>query len=320
MIIEHFGNLPKFNCVIKIIHDTVHIIGTLTNLDFPNFIVANNLKINERFTIYWNEIESLSIAVDNILICKNEIMEMYLRSLTTQQKFTYIDMLLIENKTVGCIPPGYRCKSPLKYNLNNSQLILVLCDEFTRNNFESNEPMVPYDITKIENRTGIKYEAIYHRELNLLPQHFAQGKHSMQMSCVIYGLPVAKQAPVEYRPAREMTPPNFPSFSGGGIPQRFINNYPSQFELPPPYMMTPPLRESTPPPPPQHSYFAPAIQKFNIQQQFEANQSANGLNDFEGVNIRYSIPPPPGFFPNFPQNNIPPFWVQSDAPFFPPLY
>lgn len=318
MIIEHFGNLPKFNCVIKIIHDTVHIIGTLTNLDFPNFIVANNLKINEKFHIYWNEIQSLSVAVDNILICTKEVMEMYLTSLTTQQKFTYIDMLLIENKTIGCIPPGYRCKSPLKYNLNNSQLILVLCDEFTRNNFESNEPMIPYDITKIENRTGMKYESIYHRELNLLPQHFAQGKHSMQMSCVIYGIPVAKQAPVEYRPAREMTPPSIPSYSNGGLPQRFVHNRPSQFDLPPRYMMSPPLRESTPPP--QRSYFAPPIQQFNPQQQFNAHQAENGLNDFGYAMTSTPIPPPPGFFPNFSQNNVQPFWVQSDAPFFPPLY
>lgn len=302
MIIEHFGNLPNFNCVIKIIHDTVHIIGTLTNLDFPNFFVANNLKMNEKFFINWTEIQSLSVAVDNIIICTKEVMEMYQRSLTTQQKFTYIDMLLIENKTIGCIPPFYRCKAPLKYNLNNSQLILVLCDEFTRNNFESSEPSRFVEIKQIANRPGQKYDSIFYRELNLLPQHFAQGKHQMQMSCVVYGKPLTEQPTLEYRPAREMTPPPPPQ-------PRFNRPPPFEipFELPPPYMMTPS-------PSPQRSYFS---SQFNPQQ-FEAHQTLNGLNDYPQGVVNHALPPN-GFFPNFSQNfsqnNVQPFWVQSDAPF-----
>lgn len=311
MIIEHFGNLPKFNCVIKIINDVVHIVGTLTNLEFPNFIVANNLKPNETFFIHWDEIQSLSIAVNNITICTNEVIELYQKSIESQQKFTYIDMLLIENKTIGCIPPYYRCKPPLKFNLNNSQMILVLCDEFTRNNFETLDgASKSYDIKDIQNQNGTKYESIFHRELNLLPQHFAQGKNTMQLNCVFYGLPVAKQPTLEYRPAREMSPPAF--LSGN-------QRYTRQFDRPPPYSIQTPRREKTPPP--------QTFQQFNPQQQqFEAHQSGTGLSEYQGVNIGYSItpthtPPPPGFFPNFPQN-IPSFcWVPSDTkPFFTPLY
>lgn len=291
MIIEHFGNLPKFNCVIKIVNDIVHIIGTLTNLEFPNFIVANNLKPTEKFFIYWDEIKSLSIAVNNILIVTKEVTEYYNGLIETHQKFTYIDMLLIENKTIGCIPPFYRMKPPLKYNLNNSQLILVLCDEFTRNNFELLDgPPKLYEITSIGNHSGLKFESIFHRELNLLPQHFAQGKHNMQLSCVCYGMPIANQPQAEYIPAREMTS-TFVS-----RPQRFNTH---QFEVPPQYSPIPPR---------------PVAPPFNPQQQ-PTNGSINN-------NIAYSMAGPSSpFLPTFAQNNVPPFWIQNDSkPFFVPLY
>lgn len=299
MIIEHYGNLPKFHGVIKIVDDTVHIIGAVTNFEFPNFILAYNLKNDETFTICWDEIKSLSVAVNNILICAREVTEMYQILLTIPKKFNYIDMLLIENKTIGCLSSSYRSKIPLRYNLNNFQLILVLCDEFTRNNYESDEPLTFIDIKQIVNPVLMKFQSILYRELNLLPQHFAHGICGMIVNSVMFGTPLAEQKSVEYCPAREMTsPPRFNRPPPFEIP----------FELPPPYLMSPSLS-------PPRPYYTSTPQLYP-QQQFEAHQLANILNH-PGVLVTPLPRPHNGFFPNNAQNNIHPFWAQNNAPNFP---
>lgn len=151
-LIEDEGDLPNNNYVIIVENEIIHIgeygiiinfsysklfdcfpVGEIEDLRTRKFIKVSNLPDN--LYIHWIEILDLTVAM-HFLMCQNKdvLYSVYQQSLC-RHEHALLPKAMIMGKLFGCINPNYRKKEPLKYNLNNMQMIFVLCTMITMTNY-----------------------------------------------------------------------------------------------------------------------------------------------------------------------------------------
>lgn len=88
------------------------------------------------FAMYLDEIRDLSIFGDLISnMEEDDFITVYRNALLKNCNETFLEMPIFNGRFLTAIPPKFRNKPPLKYDLNNSEVILCLCHTSTRTNF-----------------------------------------------------------------------------------------------------------------------------------------------------------------------------------------
>lgn len=88
------------------------------------------------FSMYLDELQILSIFGDFISkINEDDFINIYNRALTKPLNTTFMDLPAFNDRFLAAISPKIRNKDPLKYNLNNSQILMCLCNFSNGSNY-----------------------------------------------------------------------------------------------------------------------------------------------------------------------------------------
>lgn len=135
-IVSKHGQLPDKNLIFSITIENAHVIGCIPDLFEPKFQVARNIKFNRAIKIHWDEIRDLSLMIGYLsTVLFTTICQDYVNLLRCGNEYNYIKQVRINNRILGCVDPKYRQMDPLKYKINDMQIIFALCNYYTKNNF-----------------------------------------------------------------------------------------------------------------------------------------------------------------------------------------
>lgn len=219
-----------------------------------------------------NEIIDLSWAVTSLTYTSEEsLLKAYKESFRTHDDSTYLkNWPLVPHRLFGTIMPKYRNKPPLRYNLNDTQIVLALCFKVTGTNSTlATRPYLAFPAC------GFKqvFEGLRYVSLKLLPVALTQSRFVVShiLSHVQFG------GSQYYHPAqRIMLPPLW--ISGCSYaesikqPQTYLNATVSEFkeqqytpvanlqqmqqQQPPPPSFNPAATQCYPQPSPVNYYIA----------------------------------------------------------------
>lgn len=124
--------------------------------------------LNEVIDLSW---ASLSLAP----ISEETLLAAYKESFLTHNENTYLhNWPLIPYRIFGTIMPKYRNKPPLKYNLNDTQIVMALCFKATGTNLSlPNRPYMPFSASSFKQL----FEGLRYVSLQLLPVALTQSRY-----------------------------------------------------------------------------------------------------------------------------------------------
>ncbi|XP_073835586.1 uncharacterized protein [Musca autumnalis] len=134
-LIETIGTFPDHNYVFMVEKDSAHLLGMISFGPYsPDFVPASGVPPDFHFDL--NELIDLSSAVISLSYCSEDVLlAAYKESFRVQSDCTYLrNWPLIGHRIFGTIMPKYRNKPPLKYNLNDTQIVMALCFKATGTN------------------------------------------------------------------------------------------------------------------------------------------------------------------------------------------
>lgn len=149
------------------------------NIHNVEFVAACNVPMHLNLDL--SEIIDLSWAVISMApISEATLLKVYKESFLTHSNFTYLqNWPLIAHRVFGTIMPKYRNKPPLKYNLNDTQIVLALC--FTASGTNAclrDRPFMPFAVCSFKQIfEGLRYVA-----LPLLPVPLTQSRSMVNHS------------------------------------------------------------------------------------------------------------------------------------------
>lgn len=123
-----------------------------------------------------NEIIDLSLAIANLAAVEEDVLlQAYHESFRIPTTATYLPNLVVSGYRIfGTIFPKYRNKSPLKYNLNDTQIVLALCYLMTgTNTVLPSRPYFACPVSLFDNG----YEGLRFISLKLLPIAVTQSRY-----------------------------------------------------------------------------------------------------------------------------------------------
>lgn len=138
------------------------------------FIAAHQVPKYLSFDL--NEIIDLSWAVASLAsIDEDNLLQAYFESFQASITAAYLPNLLVSGyRMFGTILPNYRNKPPLKYNLNDTQIVLALCYIATgTNTVLPSRPYIAYPVSIFDSG----YEGLRFVSLTLLPIALTQSRH-----------------------------------------------------------------------------------------------------------------------------------------------
>lgn len=135
-----------------------------------------------------NELIDLSSAVASLGYATEESLLMaYKESFRTRNESTYLTHWpLMGHRIFGTIQPKYRNKPPLKYNLNDTQIVLALCfKESGTNGVLPSRPYMAFRACSFDQG----YEGLRYVSLKLLPVALTQSRFGLShiLSHVLFG-------------------------------------------------------------------------------------------------------------------------------------
>lgn len=152
----------------------------------PDFVAASGVPHDFHFDL--NELIDLSSAVISLSYCSDEVLlAAYKESFRTQNDCTYLrNWPLIGHRIFATIMPKYRNKPPLKYNLNDTQIVMALCFTATGTNAAlPNRQYIGFRVCNFDQG----YEGLRYVSLNLLPVALTQSRFAVShvLNHVLYG-------------------------------------------------------------------------------------------------------------------------------------
>lgn len=171
------------------------------NLHTVDFVAACGVPVNLYFDL--NEVIDLSYAVLSLAhSTEASLLNAYKESFRTHNENTYLhNWPLVPHRLFGTIMPKYRNKPPLKYNLNDTQIIMALCFKVSGKNVcLPSRPYIPFPACTFKQI----YEGLRYVALQILPVALTQSRFvvSHTLSHVEFG------GSQYYHPAqRIMSPP-----------------------------------------------------------------------------------------------------------------
>lgn len=223
-LINTFGHLPTQHLVIRADQNTFTVVGFMKLVEAPYFMPSGN-AVSE-LTLFFDEIYDLALFSQMIATMSSQTLyQEYEAALSNQKPHSFLDQLTYMGRVVGCFNGKLREKPPLKHNLDNRQILLVLCCAYTRNNFIfHNKPSSSYPL-KVFYPNGVVINDKYLQTISLLPTHFVQNKkYGPHMEYVLFGQQAAMVLP------GAMSIQNFPS-SPNSILSYAINEIQKTFSL-----------------------------------------------------------------------------------------
>ncbi|XP_061396897.1 uncharacterized protein LOC133332513 [Musca vetustissima] len=187
-LIETIGAFPDYNYVFMVEKDSAHLLGMIMfNPYSPDFMAACGVPPDFHFDL--NELIDLSSAVISLsYLSENILLTAYKESFRCQSDCTYLqNWPLIGHRLFGTIMPKYRNKPPLKYNLNDTQIVMALCFKTTGTNAASPTTRQYTAFRVCSYDQG--YEGLRYVTLKLLPVALTQSRFvvSHVLSHVLYG-------------------------------------------------------------------------------------------------------------------------------------
>lgn len=176
-IIENHGDLPNHNFVLKVENDTVHLIGCVIELsNSPIFFPSIDITVD--IIVCLAEFSDLCMAV--LYLTKFSFDDIYKRYCAQLHKLpngTYLNDMYFNDKLFGCISPNYRNKPNLQHNLDNRQIILVLCDKYSNSNYTNYRPLILTNL-KLDFQQKLHQNSnnylIKYSNFTLCPSYFVQ--------------------------------------------------------------------------------------------------------------------------------------------------
>ncbi|XP_075157419.1 uncharacterized protein LOC142230665 [Haematobia irritans] len=184
-LIETIGGFPDYDYVFVVEKDSAHLLGMVTiTLNSIDFMASCGVPADFYFDL--NELIDLCGAVVSLSYASEEaILTAYKESFLTQNNITYLNnWSLIDHRVFGTIMPKYRNKDPLKHNLNDTQIVLVLCFKASGTN-TAIRPFIPFQACNFDQG----YEGLRYVILKLLPMALTQSRFvvSHVLSHVVFG-------------------------------------------------------------------------------------------------------------------------------------
>ncbi|XP_023305609.2 uncharacterized protein LOC111687403 [Lucilia cuprina] len=174
VLIESVGGFPSYNYVFQVEKDVAHLLGMVSlNLHNVEFVAACGVPSELNFDL--TEILDLSWAAISLApISEDTLLNAYKESFLTHSDCTYLqNWPLIQHRIFGTIMPKYRNKPPLKYNLNDTQIVMALCFKATGTNVSlPTRPYVPFAACAFKQI----FEGLRYVSLQLLPVALTQSR------------------------------------------------------------------------------------------------------------------------------------------------
>ncbi|KAM7348594.1 uncharacterized protein ACRADG_007868 [Cochliomyia hominivorax] len=175
VLIESVGGFPGYNYVFLVEKDVAHLLGMVTHtLHNVEFVAACGVPGDLTFDL--NEIIDLSWAAMSLAsISEETLLTAYKESFLTHSDSTYLqNWPLIPYRIFGTIMPKYRNKTPLKYNLNDTQIVMALCFKTSGTNVcLPNRPFMPFPVSSFKQL----FEGLRYVSLQLLPVALTQSRY-----------------------------------------------------------------------------------------------------------------------------------------------
>lgn len=186
--------------------------------------------------MHWDELSELSIAASHVASASFETLkEIYYKTLSKNGTFNFMDNFIVNDRILGCLDKSHRKKPPLKHNLEDTHILLVLCDAATQNNYH-----FPYKVEQVVQFVNVSTKEllgsnITFQVLSLLPLNFIQSNNDpLCMKGIYFGFPThipfslaplhppAAISPPPLLPPPTPVPMNFQFYHQTHAPNEFI--------------------------------------------------------------------------------------------------
>lgn len=133
----------------------------------------------------------LSLAAGQIAAINFETLkDIYNYTFSRNAMYNFVDQFVINDRILGCLDKTHRQKPPLKYDLDDTHIIFVLCDLTTQNNYHfpyKNEQITPF--INVNNKELLGSNIAF-QVLSLLPLNFIQSSNDpLTIKGMFYGFP-----------------------------------------------------------------------------------------------------------------------------------
>ncbi|XP_055912939.1 uncharacterized protein LOC129946692 [Eupeodes corollae] len=184
-LIDTIGGFPDCNYVFWAQKDTAHLLGAVNPNPHMTFIASH--RIPKEFKLDLIEVIDLSWGCGMLAkATEKRLLQLYKQSFLVNEQFTFLSDFIFTQRIFGTIMPKYRGKPPLKYNLNDSQIVLALCYQATGINcsFVGRE-YKPWELTGLDcGHNGLPFMSMTLLPLSLTQSRFAS---SFVLHQVIFG-------------------------------------------------------------------------------------------------------------------------------------
>lgn len=112
--------------------------GIIINLECPVLLPPSTIHFSDQISIYLAEIYDLAAMCHKL--CTMNLINIYLEYQDIIKKKSiyhqFISDVISNNRILACIDSKYRKCKQMKIGIDNKQIILVMCDIYTKNNVD----------------------------------------------------------------------------------------------------------------------------------------------------------------------------------------
>ncbi|XP_055843460.1 uncharacterized protein LOC129910207 [Episyrphus balteatus] len=173
-LIDKIGGFPDCNYVFWVQRDTAHLLGAVNPNPHMAFIASH--RVPKEFKLDLIEVIDLSWACAMLSKgTEKRLLQLYQQSFLVHDQFTFLTDFIFTQRIFGTIMPKYRSKPPLKYNLNDSQIVLALCYQVTGSNCSfAGREYNPWELTALDcGHNGLPFMTMTLLPLSLTQSRFA---------------------------------------------------------------------------------------------------------------------------------------------------
>ncbi|XP_062541309.1 uncharacterized protein LOC134209330 isoform X2 [Armigeres subalbatus] len=182
------GVLPEPYLILKIRHDAMRLVGSVSSLSRPTLNLAQ--EVNDSLELFWTEIVVLCEAANEFVKYSfDDLFALYQQEIMTGFSFPYLDTIQLSDRLIGCLCQTFRCRSSFNRKLDCREIIFVLCDQYSMTNycFSKKNDCNAEQISKMEN---VGTAAFKYKILTMLPNRIVQASRGQEpkINAVYFGL------------------------------------------------------------------------------------------------------------------------------------
>ncbi|XP_058815960.1 uncharacterized protein LOC131679270 [Topomyia yanbarensis] len=185
-LILESGTLPLPHLVLKLKNDSMMLVGSVSSLAQPVMNLARNVDQSQK--LFWNEIVDLCAAAHKLTqFSFDKLYALYHRELEKGIPFPYLESIVLNDRIIGCLHQSFRCRPALNRKLDDREIILVLCDQYTLTNynFTKKDNYIAEPLSMVD---AIGLSTITYKILPMLPSRFVQASCGRKIEAVFFGL------------------------------------------------------------------------------------------------------------------------------------